>query len=110
MSLTRLPASDLVPMLRRGEVSSRQLCRAFLDAASARDQALGAFLHLDADAVLAAADAADASRARGEAVGLLAGLPVAIKDNLCQRGVPTTCASKMLANFKPPTRPMWWSG
>ena len=102
MSLTRLPASDLVPMLRRGEVSSRQLCRAFLDAASARDQALGAFLHLDADAVLAAADAADACRARGEAVGLLAGLPVAIKDNLCQRGVPTTCASKMLANFKPP--------
>jgi len=102
MSLTRRPASELVHLLRRGEVSSRQVAQSFLDAATARDEQVGAFLHLDAEAVLAAADSVDARRAKGEPVGVLAGLPVAIKDNLCQRGVPTTCASKMLANFKPP--------
>lgn len=102
MSLTLHPASELVHLLRRGEVSSRQVAQSFLDAATARDEQVGAFLHLDAEAVLAAANAIDAKRAKGEPVGVLAGLPVAIKDNLCQRGVPTTCASKMLANFKPP--------
>ena len=102
MSLTRRPASELVHLLRRGEVSSRQVAQSFLDSATARDEQVGAFLHLDAQAVLAAADAIDARRAKGEPVGVLAGIPVAIKDNLCQRGVPTTCASRMLANFKPP--------
>lgn len=102
MSLTRRPASELVHLLRRGEVSSRQVAQSFLDSATARDEQVGAFLHLDAEAVLAAADAIDAKRAKGEPVGVLAGIPVAIKDNLCQRGVPTTCASRMLANFKPP--------
>ncbi len=102
MNLTQLPASALVSLLRRGEVSSRQLTQACLDACQSLDSKIGAFLHLDAEAVLTAADAIDARRARGEPLGLLAGLPVAIKDNLCQKGVPTTCASKMLANFRPP--------
>ena len=103
MNLTQLPASALVSLLRRGEVSSRQLTQACLDACQSLDSKIGAFLHLDAEAVLTAADAIDARRARGEPLGLLAGLPVAIKDNLCQKGVPTTCASKMLANFRPPS-------
>lgn len=102
MNLTQLPASTLVSLLRRGEVSSRQVTQACLDACTARDSRIGAFLHLDAEAALAAADSVDSRRSRGESVGLLAGLPVAIKDNLCQKGVPTTCASKMLAGFRPP--------
>lgn len=102
MNLTQLPASALVSLLRRGEISSRQLTQACLDACQSLDSKIGAFLHLDAEAVLTAADAIDSRRVRGESVGLLAGLPVAIKDNLCQKGVPTTCASKMLAGFRPP--------
>ena len=54
MSLTRRPASELVHLLRRGEVSSRQVAQSFLDSATARDEQVGAFLHLDAQAVLAA--------------------------------------------------------
>jgi aspartyl-tRNA(Asn)/glutamyl-tRNA(Gln) amidotransferase subunit A len=102
MNLTQLPASALVSLLRRGEISSRQLTQACLDACHSLDSKIGAFLHLDAESVLSAADAIDSRRTQGESVGLLAGLPVAIKDNLCQKGVPTTCASKMLDGFRPP--------
>ena len=59
-------------------------------------------MHLDEEGADAAAAAVDAAVARGEDPGPLAGVPVALKDNLCQRGVPTTASSKILEGWRPP--------
>ncbi|MBK6810311.1 MAG: Asp-tRNA(Asn)/Glu-tRNA(Gln) amidotransferase subunit GatA [Sandaracinaceae bacterium] len=63
---------------------------------------LNALLHVTDEQALVQARAIDARRERGEALGRLAGVPVVLKDNLCLRGVPTTCASRILAGYKPP--------
>ena len=77
-----------------------------LDAAyvaiEARNAELNVFLHLDKEGARKIAQAIDARVAAGENVGPLAGVPIAIKDNLCQTGIPTTCSSKILEGWKPP--------
>ena len=60
------------------------------------------FLYVDEDGARAAARAVDERVARGENVGVLAGVPVALKDNLCQTNIPTTCSSKILEGWRPP--------
>lgn len=102
MDLSDLTTAELLQQLRAGELSSVTLTTACLDAISRRDEELRAFLWCDREAALAQAEAIEARRARGEPLGLLAGLPVAIKDVLCTAGQPTTCASRMLQNFVPP--------
>jgi len=82
--------------------SSRELTQAHLDRIHERDGTIRAFLQVDADAALRQADAVDARRHAGQPVGALAGLPVAIKDVICETGKRCTCASRMLANFQPP--------
>ncbi len=67
-----------------------------------RGERFNAFLHVDADGALARAAAIDAKRRAGETLGPLAGVPIAVKDNLCTKGVPTTCASRMLEGYRPP--------
>lgn len=99
---TRVTAIELVGMLTRGETTSEEATRAYLDRADRLDGRIGAFTHRDAEASLAAARAIDDRRRRGEPLGPLAGLPVAVKDILCARGEPTTCGSRMLATFRPP--------
>jgi aspartyl-tRNA(Asn)/glutamyl-tRNA(Gln) amidotransferase subunit A len=94
--------ADLVIRLQRGETTSVELTKASLAAIQAQDKQIGAFLSVNADAALAQARAVDEKRQAGQSVGKLAGLPIAIKDNMCTRGVPTTCASRMLENFIPP--------
>ncbi len=61
-----------------------------------------AFLRVDPSAALAQAEQIDRRRKAGKPLGLLAGLPVAVKDVLCTQGEPTTCASRILENFRPP--------
>src|SRR5262249_45630341 len=100
--LTERPAFELRGLLREGAVTSHALTGQFLDAIEARDANIKAFLHVDRNGALAQARAVDERRKRGEPIGVLAGLPVAVKDNLCARGEPTTCASKILAGFRPP--------
>ena len=77
-----------------------------LDAAyvaiESRNAELNVFLHLDKEGARKIAQAVDARVAAGENVGPLAGVPIAIKDNLCQTGIPTTCSSKILEGWKPP--------
>ncbi|HMC65825.1 MAG TPA: amidase, partial [Gemmataceae bacterium] len=95
-------AVELLGLLSRGDTTSEALTGEFLQAIRKRDPKVQAFLHVDDSAALAQARAVDAKRKRGEMLGLLAGLPVAIKDVLCSAGQPTTCGSKMLSNFVPP--------
>lgn len=102
MSLTHLSAAELARMLQQGEVSSLEITEAFVAAIEALEPSVGAFLRYDPQRALDAARQIDRRRAAGESLGSLAGLPVAVKDNLCERGQPTTCASQMLERFTPP--------
>jgi aspartyl-tRNA(Asn)/glutamyl-tRNA(Gln) amidotransferase subunit A len=102
MPLTNATAADLLDRMARGEASAASITAAYLERIAARDDEIGAFLLVDAQGALAQAEAVDSKRRSGESLGKLAGLPVAVKDVLCVRDQPTTCASRMLASFRPP--------
>jgi aspartyl-tRNA(Asn)/glutamyl-tRNA(Gln) amidotransferase subunit A len=102
MSLTDLTATELLSRLEGGQVSSTEVTRAYLDQIEKLDESVHAFLRVDADGALAQAASIDSRRAAGERIGALGGLPVAIKDLLCTKGEPTSCASRILESFSPP--------
>ena len=102
MPITDRTATELLAELHAGGVTSVELTRAFLDQIDRHDGAVRAFLRVDPAAAMARAEQIDRRRAAGQPLGLLAGLPVAIKDVLCTQGEPTTCASRILENFCPP--------
>jgi aspartyl-tRNA(Asn)/glutamyl-tRNA(Gln) amidotransferase subunit A len=95
-------AGELHELVAAGDASAVEVSTAFLDHAEKLDEKVGAFLRLDREKVLEQARAVDAKRSKGERLGLLAGVPVGIKDILCECGEPTTCGSKILENYKPP--------
>jgi aspartyl-tRNA(Asn)/glutamyl-tRNA(Gln) amidotransferase subunit A len=95
-------AGELHDLVVKGEVSAVDVSTAFLDHAEALDPKVGAFLRLDREKVLEQACRVDAKRSRGEKLGVMAGVPVGIKDILCERGETTTCGSRILENYKPP--------
>ena len=95
-------AHEQTGLLAAGEVSSVELTRAHLEQIEAVNPALNAFLHVDPEGALAAAAAIDARRAKGEELGPLAGIPIAVKDNFCTTGMPTTCGSRILEGWIPP--------
>lgn len=95
-------AVELLSLLSQGETTSEAVTGAFLQAIRQRDPQVRAFLHVNETGALEQARAVDAKRKRGETLGLLAGVPVAVKDVLCTAGQPTTCGSKILQNFVPP--------
>ena len=102
MQLIERSAVDLVAAVKRGDVSAVQCTEAFLDRIEALNPHINAFLAVDRERALARAADIDARRKAGRPLGLLAGLPVAVKDALCTADMPTTCASKMLAGYRPP--------
>ena len=96
------PAHEQAALLAAGEISAVELAQAHLDQIEAINPALNAFLHVDADGALATAAEVDARRAAGERLSQLAGVPIAVKDNFCTSGLPTTCGSRMLEGWVPP--------
>ena len=102
MTVSSQSAVELIGQLNRGDVTSLELTEASLNTIAARDADIRAFLSTNAEAALAQAKAIDEKRKAGQPVGKLAGLPIAIKDNMCVIGTKTTCASRILENFVPP--------
>jgi aspartyl-tRNA(Asn)/glutamyl-tRNA(Gln) amidotransferase subunit A len=88
--------------LRAGETSAVELLEAVLDRAHRTEAQLHAYLTLDREGAMEAAHAADEALAAGDDRGPLHGVPIALKDNMCTRGVETTAASQILARYVPP--------
>ena len=84
------------------ERTSVEITQDALDRIQALEPKIHSFLHITADYALEQARQVDAKIAAGEEIGMLAGIPIGIKDNLCTQGLPTTCASRILENFVPP--------
>ena len=102
MSLNNKTAAELSLMLKNKEISAVELTKdVFSQIANVEDK-IGAYVTLCEESAVAAAQKVDEKRANGEQLSELAGIPIAVKDNLCTDGILTTCSSKMLYNFVPP--------
>ena len=97
-----MSARGLAAAVRSGERSARSVVDEYLETIHSGEPEIHAFNLVLADEALAAADEVDRRVAAGEDPGPLAGVPVALKDNLCTRGVPTTCSSRILEGWLPP--------
>lgn len=102
MSLVGKTISELQLLLTSGKTSAREIATEHFAHIKSVEPELDAFNCLTEELAFKQADAVDAKLARKEAVGTLAGIPVAVKDNICIAGVATTCSSKILENFVPP--------
>jgi aspartyl-tRNA(Asn)/glutamyl-tRNA(Gln) amidotransferase subunit A len=95
-------AAQMADALAKGETTSVELTQAHLDRVAEVDGQVKAFLHVDSEGALAQAKDVDARRAKGEKLSAIAGIPLALKDVLAQKGVPTTAGSKILQGWRPP--------
>lgn len=102
MKLFEQPAHVLHDMLVNNEITSLELTEAILSRIDEVEGDVKAYLTLTRDEAIAQAKSVDEKIARGEKISFLEGIPGAIKDNICTKGVKTTCASKILQNFVPP--------
>ncbi|MBQ2606215.1 MAG: Asp-tRNA(Asn)/Glu-tRNA(Gln) amidotransferase subunit GatA [Clostridiales bacterium] len=101
-AILELSALDIGSKIKSGEITSVQATQAFLDAIESLDKDYKSYITVCRDSALARAAEVDSLIAQGRLTGDLAGVPIAIKDNICTKGTATTCASRMLANFVPP--------
>jgi aspartyl-tRNA(Asn)/glutamyl-tRNA(Gln) amidotransferase subunit A len=100
--MIRNSASEMAAKLAAGETTSVALTQAHLDRIASVDAEVHAFLYVDTEGALAQAAAVDAKRAKGEKLSPLAGVPLALKDVMAQKGIPTTCGSRILEGWRPP--------
>lgn len=98
-SLTAMQMKDL---LEKKEVSSVEITKSVIDRIEKTDKDIQAYISYNFEDALKKAEKVDEKIAKGEALGKMAGVPVAVKDNMCTRYLRTTCASRMLENFVPP--------
>jgi aspartyl-tRNA(Asn)/glutamyl-tRNA(Gln) amidotransferase subunit A len=100
--MIRKTATEMSQALQNGEISSVELTQAHLDRIKEVDGEVKAFLYIDREGALEQAKQVDAKRNAGEKLSPLAGVPLALKDVMTQRGIPTTCGSKILEGWRPP--------
>ena len=102
MKLSELKAWHLKDIMEKGEVTYQQLVSSLFERIHETNPKINAYITLTEDQAKETARKIDQKRAKGEKLGDLTGIPVAIKDNICVKGIPTTCGSKILSNFVPP--------
>jgi len=102
VELTRLTIHELRDLIRKGEVSPVDVTTAYLDRIGHLDRRIQAYTTVTAETALAEAERCTQALRRREPMGPLAGIPLAVKDVICTRGIRTTCSSKILAGFIPP--------
>lgn len=102
MSYSQYKVHELVELLNKKEVSAREVAEDAFKLIEEKDGDIGAFLTLNKEAALKKADQVDKKRAANERAGLLAGVPMALKDNISTKDLLTTAGSKMLYNYLPP--------
>lgn len=102
MELFRYTATEISDMLRKKECSSVEVTQSVLDRIDNVEDKVGSFVTVTKEIAIEKAKQVDEKLAKGEKLSDLAGVPIAIKDNICTKGVKTTCSSKMLENFVPP--------
>ena len=102
MNITDLSVARLSALLKRGEISALEAADAYLREIERSEPRLRAFITVTAERAREQAREIDRRRASGEALGPLAGVPMALKDNICTEGIRTTCASRLLRDFVPP--------
>ena len=100
--IIKLTAAEIAAKIASGELTAVEVTEAHLARIEAVDEKVHAFLHVDRDGALEKAREVDAKRERGEELGPLAGVPLALKDIFTTRGVPTTVGSKILEGWIPP--------
>ncbi len=100
--ITRSSAAELAHALDSRELSSVEVVQAHLDRIAAVDGEVHSYLHVDSEGALAAAREVDQRRSSGEELHVLAGVPIAVKDVLATKGLPTTCGSRILEGWVPP--------
>ncbi|MFZ3475535.1 Asp-tRNA(Asn)/Glu-tRNA(Gln) amidotransferase subunit GatA [Streptomyces sp. 4.24] len=100
--IIRLTAAETAGKIASGELTAVRVTEAHLARIEQTDEKVHAFLHVDREGALAQARAVDAKRERGEKLGPLAGVPLALKDAFTTVGIPTTCGSKILQGWIPP--------
>lgn len=101
MDILEYSAVELSAAIREGRVTATDAMEAVLARIDAREKDINAYVTIDREQAMRAAAEAQAKIEKGELTGLLAGVPVAVKDNICTQDLLTTCASKMLAHFVP---------
>ena len=101
MKILELSATELAKKIKAGEITSEEAAKASLEQIAKEDQKIRAYLTVDEEKVLARAREVDAGIRAGKYTGPLTGVPIAVKDNICTKGMKTTCASKILENFVP---------
>lgn len=102
MELFEYTAFELSDMLAKKAISSEELTASVYSRIKALKTPVNAFITLTEELSYAQAKAVDARRSSGETLSPLAGIPIAVKDNICTKGIRTTCASRMLSDFVPP--------
>jgi aspartyl-tRNA(Asn)/glutamyl-tRNA(Gln) amidotransferase subunit A len=101
MDILNMSALELSKNIQSGDISVKEAVDAYISVIEEKDKDINAFITIDKEALYKRVDEVQAGIDSGKYVGKLVGVPIAIKDNICTKGIRTTCGSKMLENFVP---------